>query len=84
MTIHSPSNNAQIWNVAPKLGVDLARVIAGEVMTPADLSEMLLNCARCWHTKKCARWQYSARGQVCGQMPAFCASRDILNDVAAR
>jgi hypothetical protein len=71
-----------LWSVAPRLGIDLSQAIRSERMTPQDLSDMLRNCALCWHTRKCARWAREP-GEAAAEMPAYCPSREGLQALAA-
>lgn len=75
------SSDAEIWGVARKLGIDLARVIRDGDLQPQELGGMLRNCADCWHAQKCAAWQQ--RAQVV-KAPPFCPSAPRVNELPAQ
>ncbi|WP_334193340.1 DUF6455 family protein [Pararhodobacter sp.] len=75
---------AAVWTIAPKMGIDLSAAIKTEALTPQGLSDMLSNCALCWHSRKCARWERELSGKdAATEAPTFCASRERLNALAA-
>ena len=75
---------AAVWTIAPKMGIDLSTAIKTEALTPQGLSDMLSNCALCWHSRKCSRWERELSGKDAAiEAPSFCASRERLNALAA-
>lgn len=81
MSIHFPSQTSAVWNVAKKLGIDLPSAIRDDALSPEDLSDLLINCANCWHTSKCGRWQAREETTV---PPSFCASKTTLHGLSMR
>lgn len=74
-----PHATNAIFQVTDRLGIDLAMAIRDDILSPAQLSDLMETCAGCWKTRSCETWLREYRGKRAAGMPEFCASAEAIN-----
>ena len=68
--------------MASARGVDLQEAAMRAHLTPQDISDMVLRCAGCTETGRCAAWLDAQRGAV-SATPDYCRNADAIGALAS-
>jgi hypothetical protein len=72
---------ALVDRMATARGIDLEEAAMRAHLAPGDLSDMVLRCAGCAQTDKCAQWLDTQIGAV-SATPAYCRNGDQFAELA--
>jgi len=67
-------------SVARAMGINLTDALATGRLSPKGYSDMVTNCQRCVHVKKCQLWLATQAVQRCAAFEA-CANKEILEQL---
>ncbi|KIC51235.1 DUF6455 family protein [Tateyamaria sp. ANG-S1] len=69
--------------MATARGVDLEEAALRAQLTPADISDIVLNCVGCTKPEACEKWLQAQQGTV-SETPGYCRNADVFADLAKR